>query len=68
MSLIRTAEIRAMDNEELEKTIKEVRGDLMHEKGLASMGGAPPNPGKIKALRKNIARLLTLKNEREAKK
>lgn len=68
MSLLRTSEIRAMDDEELDKVIKEMRGSLMHEKGLASMGGAPPNPGKIKALRKNIARLLTLKNEREAKK
>ena len=68
MSLLRTAEIRAMNDEELEDTLKQMRGDLMHEKGLASMGGAPPSPGKIKALRVNIARLLTIKNEREAKR
>ena len=68
MSLLRSSEIRAMNDEELDKTIKDTKSDLMHEKGLASMGGAPPNPGKIKALRKIIARLLTIKHEREAKK
>ena len=68
MSLIRTKELRAMDEEELEKVLNETRGDLMHEKGLASMGGAPPNPGKIGALRKNIARILTIQNEKEASK
>jgi ribosomal protein L29 len=35
----------------------------MHERGVAAMGGAPPNPGKIRALRKNIARILTIAHE-----
>jgi len=35
----------------------------MHERGVAAMGGAPPNPGKIRALRKNIARILTIMSE-----
>jgi len=37
----------------------------MHERGVAAMGGAPPNPGKIRALRKNIARILTIMREEE---
>ena len=35
----------------------------MHERGVAAMGGAPPSPGKIHALRKNIARILTINAE-----
>src|SRR2546422_11265412 len=37
----------------------------MHERGVPAMGGAPPNPGKIRALRKNIARILTIMREEE---
>lgn len=66
MALLRTKEIRAMDAEALGKKLTELRDELMHERGIAAMGGAPPNPGKIRALRKNIARILTIMTE-EAK-
>lgn len=60
MALLRTKEIRAMDGPAREKKLRELRDELMHERGVAAMGGAPPNPGKIKALRKNIARIHTI--------
>jgi large subunit ribosomal protein L29 len=63
MPLLRTKEIRAMDPEARAKKLSELREELMHERGVAAMGGAPPNPGKIRALRKNIARLLTIGSE-----
>jgi large subunit ribosomal protein L29 len=66
MALLRTKEIRAMDVPAREKKLRELRDELMHERGVAAMGGAPPNPGKIRALRKNIARLRTVESE-EAK-
>ncbi len=63
MALLRTKEIRAMDAAAREKKLREMRDELMHERGVAAMGGAPPNPGKIRALRKNIARLRTIESE-----
>jgi large subunit ribosomal protein L29 len=60
MALLRTKEIRAMDATAREKKLRELRDELMHERGVAAMGGAPPNPGKIRALRKNIARIHTI--------
>jgi large subunit ribosomal protein L29 len=63
MALLRTKEVRAMDAEAREKKLKELRDELMHERGVAAMGGAPPNPGKIRALRKNIARIYTVQSE-----
>ena len=65
MPLLRTKEIRAMDVDGREKKLSELRDELMHERGVAAMGGAPPNPGKIRALRKNIARILTIMSEDE---
>jgi len=65
MPLLRTKEIRAMNAESRAKKLTELRDELMHERGVAAMGGAPPNPGKIRALRKNIARILTIQGEEE---
>lgn len=65
MPLLHTKEIRAMDAETIAKKLTELRDELMHERGVAAMGGAPPNPGKIRALRKNIARILTIMREEQ---
>jgi large subunit ribosomal protein L29 len=37
----------------------------MHERGVSAMGGAPSNPGAIRALRTQIARILTIQKEEE---
>ena len=63
MALLRTKEIRGMDGEARTKKLRALREELMHERGVAAMGGAPPSPGKIRALRKNIARMLTITAE-----
>jgi len=52
-----------MDEEARKKKLRSLREELMHERGVAAMGGAPPSPGKIHALRKNIARILTINHE-----
>jgi len=63
MALLRSRDIREMDQKARETKLKELRDELMHERGVAAMGGAPPSPGKIRALRKNIKRLITIINE-----
>jgi large subunit ribosomal protein L29 len=63
MSLLKTSDIRSLKPEERAVKMKELRDDLMRERGVSAMGGAPPSPGKIKALRTNIARLATVMRE-----
>jgi len=65
MSLLRTKEIRAMRPEDLRAKFKDLSDELMHERGVAAMGGAPASPGKIRALRTNIARIHTIMREVE---
>jgi len=60
---MKTKEIRAMSSEERRKKLKELRNELMEEYGRASMGGSPPSPGRIRYLRKSVARLLTIMRE-----
>jgi large subunit ribosomal protein L29 len=65
MALIKTSDVRNMSVEERATKLRELEDELMHEKGAAAMGGAPNNPGKIRALRTNIARILTVQKEEE---
>ena len=65
MAILKSSEIRAMTPELRAEKLNEIRDELMHERGLGAMGGAPTSPGKIRALRKNIARILTIQRETE---
>ncbi len=60
-------DLRKMSDVDLDKQLKELKLELMKEKGNVEMGGNVKNPGKIRAIRKNIARILTLKTERTKK-
>ncbi len=64
MTLLRTREIREMTDEQLAKKVVDLENDLLRERGVAAMGGAPPSPGRLRALRTNLARALTIQHER----
>ena len=72
MALLRTKEIRNMSPQERAEKLEALRSDRMPERGVAAMGGAPASPGKLRAIRTNIARILTIEAEtkktKEAKK
>lgn len=63
MTTIKPAEIRAMGPENARKKLQELRMELLHERGVAAMGGAPASTGRIRALRKQVARVITILNE-----
>ncbi len=63
MALLRMPEIRGMGPVDRTSKLKELRDELMRERGIAAMGGAPPSPGRIRSLRTNIARILTVMRE-----
>jgi large subunit ribosomal protein L29 len=60
MAVLKTKEIREMARPERLNRLKELKEELMHERGVAAMGGAPTSPGKIRAIRTSIARLKTI--------
>ena len=65
MALLKTSDIRQMSEGDRLTKLRELKDELMHERGTAAMGGAPANPGRIRALRTNIARILTVEKEEE---
>ena len=62
---LKVSEIRNMGADERNQKLKELREELMHERGVSSMGGPPANPGAIRSLRTDIARILTVQTEQE---
>ena len=62
---LKVSEIRDRSADERNQKLKELRDELMHERGVSAMGGAPANPGAIRSLRTDIARILTVQKEEE---
>lgn len=61
--VLKAKEIREFTPEERREKLMELKRELMHERGVAAMGGSPPSPGKIRQLRTSIARILTIMQE-----
>lgn len=63
MPILRVQEIRDMSSDERYEKIQELRTELTKLRTMVNAGGAIENPGRVKALRKAIAKLLTVMNE-----
>ena len=63
MPKLKTREIRDMSEVEREKRLQELRTELSNQRAILASGGAVENTGKIKTLRKSIARIMTIMRE-----
>lgn len=59
MAIIRKKELKSMGNDALTAKLSDVRRELYSERGLIASGGRSSNPGKIKELKRTVARILT---------
>lgn len=65
MVILRTEEMREMDVNELRERLNDLQKEMVEERGQIEVGGFAENPGRIKEMRKTIARIHTVLNERE---
>ena len=63
MDIITAHKVREMDERERERSLITLREELMMLYSQQTGGGIADNPAKAKLLRKQIARILTVKNE-----
>ncbi|WP_436911782.1 50S ribosomal protein L29 [Halosimplex marinum] len=63
MTVLHTEEIRDMTPAEREAELEELETELLNDRAVKAAGGAPENPGRIKELRKAIARIKTIQRE-----
>ena len=62
--VLKAKEIREFTLEQRKEKLKELKEELMHERGVAAMGGSPASPGKIRQIRMSIAKILTIMQEK----
>jgi len=64
MAILKSDEIRDMSLEEMEAKLEELSSELARVRGMAATGGSLENPGRIRELRRTIARLKTIMKEK----
>ena len=65
MAIIKKSKIREMTDSELAAKLFEFQKELNSERGMLASGGRTSNPGKISELRRCVARVLTVIQERK---
>ena len=68
MPVLRKREMRDMPLDERKKKLDEIRTELVRLKTTVASGGTIENPGRIKELRKTMARILTIERETSGEK
>ena len=61
--MLSATEVRALSLDDRKVCLTELKRELMQERGVQAMGGSTPSPGKIRTLRREIARILTIERE-----
>ncbi|MCD6248220.1 MAG: 50S ribosomal protein L29 [Hadesarchaea archaeon] len=64
MAILKSDEIRDMSLEEMEAKLEELSSELARVRGMAATGGSLESPGRIRELRRTIARLKTIMKEK----
>jgi large subunit ribosomal protein L29 len=64
---MKAKEIRSMDKNTLDEKILELKKELVKMNAQVAMGTALKNPGQVKKLKKTVARILTINNQKSMK-
>ncbi|MGQ9543461.1 MAG: 50S ribosomal protein L29 [Candidatus Bathyarchaeia archaeon] len=67
MPILRKRELKQMLPEERRRKITELRTELIHLRTTVASGGTVENPGRIRELKRTIARLLTLESKEKGR-
>ena len=65
MAIIKKNELKNLKEEQIEKKLLDLKDELLKIKAQQAMGGKLDNPGRIKEIKRSIAKLLTKKNQRK---
>lgn len=65
MAIARAKELRQKSEGELRKLLSEYRAELRRLEAQIAAGVRPENPGKVRELKRTIARILTVLNEKK---
>ncbi len=61
---LKAKDLRNMDEAELNEKLKALKESLLKERAAIAMGGAPASPGTMHSIKIQIARILTVMEEK----
>ena len=64
MAIFRAKDVRELSDVELQEQMGKIKLELIQHYGKVSAGGSTENPGRIKELRRTVARMMTEQNRR----
>lgn len=65
MAILKADKAREMSRSDLEERLEDLNLELAKERGQIAVGGFPEDPGRIKEIRRTIARIKTVLGEQE---
>ncbi|MCL2114889.1 MAG: 50S ribosomal protein L29 [Methanobrevibacter sp.] len=65
MAVLRSKEIWEMEIEDIQEKLTELKAELAKNISKSSAAGVNENPGKIRELKRTIARVLTIMSQRQ---
>ncbi len=66
MAIFRAHEVKQLSDTELAEQEQKLQIELLQEYGKVSAGGATENPGRIREIKRTIARIKTERNARRS--
>ena len=58
-------ELKALSEQDKKSRLSELKKELMQAKAQVATGTSPKNPGRIKIIKRTVARIYTLANQKE---
>ena len=67
MAIIRLKDMRKMDDKQIKKQLNELNLELAKERANIHIGATVTSPGRVREIRRTIARIKTIENEKRKK-
>ena len=64
---MKAKELKVMNELDLENKVVELKRELMRINSQIAIGTVPKSPGKVKEMKRTIAKILTIKHEKTSK-
>ena len=68
MAILKIKEARKLTKKEVNDKLEELQKELMKLKSQVASGATPENPGRIKEIKRSIARIMLIRNKEVSEK
>jgi len=65
MAILKIKDVKKLGEKDLDKKLNELRLELTKERANIAIGASATSPGRIREIRRAIARILTARNEKQ---